>query len=277
MKSAAKWLIAGGAFILVIVFLLPVISVASTSKSVSLLQIAGVPYLFLLYLFPLGALTTLILALVPANNRTTRNLFLIGQVMGLGLGLLLLVGLLAYFAFWSLNKQDPLKFGSNLLAECQTACEVWPGIGFFVSFLGFGLAIFGLVVKYFPFLEGISKRWASQTVSSEVVSPPEHKVEAVAGGPRLEFKQGELANQTIAVKGDDFSIGRGRDNDLQLVDPERKISRVHARLRFAQNTLFLQDQDSKIGTFVNGKRVKATRLDPGDEIRIGGNSFIFRS
>ena len=86
-----------------------------------------------------------------------------------------------------------------------------------------------------------------------------------------------MADQIILIKGENFSVGRGRDNDLQLQDLDRKISRVHAELRFAQNTWFIQDQGSKIGTFVNGKRVKATRLSSGDEIRIGENTFVFRT
>jgi hypothetical protein len=276
MKSAAKWLIAGGAFLLVIAFFLPVISVASNSARVSLFQIAGIGYLFLLYLFPLGALTTLILALVPAKYRTTRILFLVGQVLSLGLGLLLLVGILAYFVLWSLKQQDPLKLGSILPTACQTACEIWPGIGFFVLLFGFGLAAFGLLVKNFPLFDSFPKQPASRAPVPEVVPPPEEKIDLVVNAPRLEFQKGELANQIITVKGEDFTIGRGRDNHLQLVDPDRKISRVHARLRFAQNAWYIQDQDSKIGTFVNGKRIKATRLNSGDEIKIGEHTFNFR-
>jgi pSer/pThr/pTyr-binding forkhead associated (FHA) protein len=69
-------------------------------------------------------------------------------------------------------------------------------------------------------------------------------------------------------------IGRGAGNHLQLAD--LKASRQHARLRFAQGMWFIQDQNSSGGTFVNGQRIQATRLNPGDQITIGDTAFIFR-
>lgn len=277
MKSAAKWLIAGGAILLFFAFLLPIISVAPNSVRVSLLKIAGAKYLFLLYLYPLGALTTLILALAPAKLRTTRTLFMLGQFLGLGLSFLLLLGLLAYFVLWSFERKDPLGIGSILPAACQTSCEVWPGIGFFVLSVGFGLATFGLSVKYFSPSKDAPKERVGESLATEFISPPEQNIDFVPSAPRLEFQKGELANQVITLEGDDFSIGRGRENNLQLVDPDRQISRVHARLRYAENAWFIQDQGSKIGTFVNGKRIKAARLNSGDEITIGEHTFSFRN
>ena len=275
MKSTAKWLVVGGAFLLIIVFFLPVMSVPSATENerVSLLNLAS--NFFVLYLFPLAALTTLILALVPSSVRVKNSFLLIGQAGALGLGLIILVGTLVYFFFWT---QDPEVIASLLPPECQTqpGCKVLPGIGFFVLILGYGLVAFGWVANFFPLFDSLTKKHAVQTATPKSLSPQEQIGEVVASGPRLEFKKGKLADQIILIKGDNFSVGRGRDNDLQLQDPDRKISRVHAQLRFAQDAWFIQDQGSKIGTFVNAKPVKASRLSSGDEIRIGENTFIFR-
>jgi hypothetical protein len=276
MKSAAKWLIAGGAFLLDASFLLPFVTVPSASASVSLLQIAGIPYFFLLYLFPAGALTALILALVPTYDDATRKNFLIGQILSLGLAMLLLLVTLAYFVFWSLAGRDPLGIAALFSAGCQNACEVWPGIGFYGLFSGFGLAILGLFGRHLPLFQGIRAFRTSQVMAPVPLPLQAQKTDMAVRSPRLEFQKGELVNQAIQVKGEVFTIGRGRDNDLQLFDPDRNISRVHAQLRFAQDAWFIQDQDSKLGTFVNGKRIKAARLFSGDEIMIGEHIFNFR-
>lgn len=275
MKSPAKWLVAGGAFLLAFAFFLPFINVVSNSTELSLRQIAGAPYLFYLYMFPLGAFTTLILSLLPNKIRTARNLFLIGQFLGLGLSLLLLLSILAYLIIWSFSQQDPLNLGSILPGECQTTCEVWPGIGFFVVLFGFCLATIGLFFNNFPIF--VRKPiLTGQSLASEDASPSEQRIHLDVNFPRLEFLKGEMANQTFTVSEDNYSIGRSKTNQLQLIDSSRMISRVHARLRFAQKNWFIQDQDSKIGTFVNGERIKAVRLKSGDEIKIGENTLIFR-
>jgi pSer/pThr/pTyr-binding forkhead associated (FHA) protein len=74
---------------------------------------------------------------------------------------------------------------------------------------------------------------------------------------------------------DGYQIGRGSACDLRL--PDHAISRQHARIRYAQGGWFLQDMDSTGGTFVNGQRVGATRLNPGDSIQIGSATFTFGS
>lgn len=63
-------------------------------------------------------------------------------------------------------------------------------------------------------------------------------------------------------------IGRLSSSDLPLSDGT--VSRLHARLFFWEGTFHIEDLGSRGGTKVNGARVENhTRLDPGDEIRIG--------
>ena len=108
------------------------------------------------------------------------------------------------------------------------------------------------------------------------VSPP--RIESrqppfqLASGARLEVLHGSASDSVIPVY-DGFLIGRGRNANLPLAD--RSVSVQHARLRFAQGAWFLQDQSAN-GTFVNGEQISATRLNAGDEIRIGDTTFIFR-
>lgn len=67
-------------------------------------------------------------------------------------------------------------------------------------------------------------------------------------------------------------IGRSHECDIVLPDP--KVSRLHARLDKTEQGWVLIDLESTNGTLVNGKRVSEKLLEPGDEIQFG--SFIFK-
>lgn len=100
-------------------------------------------------------------------------------------------------------------------------------------------------------------------------TPPSANVRA-----KLIIQSGPLAGQAVPMQTDRLLIGRGSDCDLQLHD--KAVSRHHALLRYAQGAWFVQDQQSRGGTRVNGSVVTATRLHPEDRITIGSNTIIFR-
>lgn len=62
-------------------------------------------------------------------------------------------------------------------------------------------------------------------------------------------------------------IGRETTNPIALDDTQ--ASRLHATVWEQQGTLYLRDENSRNGTFVNGARVQEIALKPGDQIRIG--------
>src|SRR5574341_1305217 len=59
----------------------------------------------------------------------------------------------------------------------------------------------------------------------------------------------------------------GRDEECDVVVPVRQVSRQHVRIFKQGDRYFIQDLDSKNGTWVNGQQLKGTReLQNGDEI-----------
>jgi hypothetical protein len=69
-----------------------------------------------------------------------------------------------------------------------------------------------------------------------------------------------------------FMIGKSRLCKVRLHSPE--ISRFHASVVCTPAGPWIVDLLSRSGVFLNGKRVAAARLDPGDQLRLG--SFLIR-
>jgi hypothetical protein len=98
-----------------------------------------------------------------------------------------------------------------------------------------------------------------------------------AGGP------GGPARNVRLVSGDGRSyplsigstvIGRGDQANMRL--PDVGISRRHARLDFDGAQVVLTDLGSTNGTMVNGQRVSAVALNPGDMIQLGTTTLTYR-
>jgi class 3 adenylate cyclase len=84
------------------------------------------------------------------------------------------------------------------------------------------------------------------------------------------MKEGPLAGQRFHV---DAQLVVGRtDGDVTIEDP--LISRQHALIRLAEDSLEIEDLGSLNGTWVNGERLEsARRLRPGDLVQVGSVSF----
>lgn len=91
---------------------------------------------------------------------------------------------------------------------------------------------------------------------------------------------GAPIGEVIHLRGERLQIGRSSDNDISLPEPE--VSRRHALISLAPGadgslSVSIEDQDSTNGTYVNGKKVRASRgqvpLRHGDVVRVGGHAF----
>ena len=68
-------------------------------------------------------------------------------------------------------------------------------------------------------------------------------------------------------------IGRSEEADVALLEPT--VSRRHASMTVEEGVCWLEDLQSKHGTFVNSRRVQRVRLKPGD-IVVFGLSIVLR-
>jgi sigma-B regulation protein RsbU (phosphoserine phosphatase) len=85
-------------------------------------------------------------------------------------------------------------------------------------------------------------------------------------------KKGEFFQ--FILKDEKISLGRSGDNDIPIQDPFS--SGNHALIYPKDSRYMIRDNNSKNGTFLNGKRVqKETELNKGDEILIGSTRIVF--
>jgi hypothetical protein len=61
----------------------------------------------------------------------------------------------------------------------------------------------------------------------------------------------------------------GRSSELDMVLVEDMVSRKHAKIAMQSDQIWIEDLGSTNGTFVNGEKIKRTRLKEGDRVLIG--------
>ncbi|HWB35595.1 MAG TPA: DUF3662 and FHA domain-containing protein [Rugosimonospora sp.] len=98
----------------------------------------------------------------------------------------------------------------------------------------------------------------------------------ISGGPGGPRAVRLIANdgRTYPLSIGSTVIGRGDQANLRL--PDVGISRRHARLDYDGAQVVLTDLGSTNGTMVNGQRVSAVALNPGDMVQIGTTTLTFR-
>src|SRR3954468_878050 len=67
----------------------------------------------------------------------------------------------------------------------------------------------------------------------------------------------------------------GRDEDSGIFIPNLSLSRRHARIDVADDTVLVTDLGSKNGTYVNDAPAQARPLIPGDKLRCGQAVFTY--
>ena len=81
-------------------------------------------------------------------------------------------------------------------------------------------------------------------------------------------------SQEIAVEGEKMSFGRGSEADYRF--PDEGLSRLNSTIYRDGDRVWIVDENSTNGTFVNGERVQAsgTPLRNGDSIKIGNHTNL---
>ena len=81
--------------------------------------------------------------------------------------------------------------------------------------------------------------------------------------------------RTLPVLYWENSLGRSKSCDIVL--PDTSVSRDHAVLMRRQSGWYVVDTGSKSGTLLNGHKIhKQKKVLPGDVLRFGGTSLVFR-
>ncbi|PZR16621.1 MAG: hypothetical protein DI536_05535 [Archangium gephyra] len=93
-------------------------------------------------------------------------------------------------------------------------------------------------------------------------------VAIVSDGYALKFISGKYQGGEFPLKGDKQLI-IGRSSELDIVLVEDMVSRKHAKITLTGGKITIEDLGSTNGTFVNGEKVKTSRLKEGDRILVG--------
>ncbi|MDX6583493.1 MAG: putative peptidoglycan lipid flippase [Solirubrobacterales bacterium] len=170
----------------------------------------------------------------------------------------------------------------NLLDE-----QLGQGLGGQIVSLGAGLlagaVVYGIAITLLRIPEA-DRIWAlvgrGRGAQAAVEQAPEEFDEADGGEAGDELILGLVilpgsprAGEVFAVDQEQILIGRSPDADVSLDD--RSVSREHAQLVQYGDGTWIEDLDSRNGTFVNRRRVEAQLLEDGDEIQIGVYSFSY--
>jgi len=91
----------------------------------------------------------------------------------------------------------------------------------------------------------------------------------------LLYQEGTAEEQIHPFNGDEMTLGRGRDNDIQVKN-DSKVSRYHCKLYRRGPNFYIEDNKSANGTLVNGELITERRLFGGEEVIIGETFFRFR-
>lgn len=91
----------------------------------------------------------------------------------------------------------------------------------------------------------------------------------------LLYQEGTADEQIYPFTGEVLTIGRGRDNDIQIKN-DSKVSRFHCKLFRRGANFYIEDNKSSNGTLVNGELITERRLFGGEEVIIGETYFRFR-
>ena len=96
----------------------------------------------------------------------------------------------------------------------------------------------------------------------------------MARDKKQDWKQLKLVVAEGSAKGEEYkldrsTVGIGRSNLNQIILTDSGVSLFHARITVKGKTCVITDMGAHEGVRVNGKKVEAKVLFPGDKIQIG--------
>lgn len=87
-------------------------------------------------------------------------------------------------------------------------------------------------------------------------------------GPVLYCRSGQFAGQTLAIQLGETILGRGSQSQIKLT--ESAVSRRHATIIHTKRGVYIRDDGSNAGTYVNGNRITGpVLLHDRDVVQIG--------
>lgn len=92
--------------------------------------------------------------------------------------------------------------------------------------------------------------------------------------PKLVIFRRQRLHRLIELDDRLLKIGRGRQNDIVLEDPEQLVSRFHAELRPNDGGYVLVDLNSQNGTWVNAERIDRIQMLSGVPVEIGPYELV---
>ncbi|MGD8554653.1 MAG: FHA domain-containing serine/threonine-protein kinase [Anaerolineales bacterium] len=109
----------------------------------------------------------------------------------------------------------------------------------------------------------------TQAVVSQVAAAPSKRLSRTVGQPHLYGLRGELAGRIVPLPSSgEIYLGRHSANGIRFA--ERSVSRRHASIVATRKGIYLRDENSALGTFLNGNKIAGpTLMRKGDVIRIG--------
>jgi hypothetical protein len=97
------------------------------------------------------------------------------------------------------------------------------------------------------------------------------------GDAKLVYRSGERYGEVLQVKGYRVTIGRSATNDIVLAEAGMVVSSFHAVVnRASDGSWWVEDLNSKNGTFVNRRRVGRQRLQEADVISLAPTGPVFQ-
>jgi pSer/pThr/pTyr-binding forkhead associated (FHA) protein len=82
-----------------------------------------------------------------------------------------------------------------------------------------------------------------------------------------------MLEREVALQPGVTTIGRREESDIQLDDPG--VSALHARIIQHGDVYYVEDAESRNGTFVNGQKIQRRRLKDGNLIAVWKHSLKF--